>query len=91
MNFIVYLANCSTCIPIRFLGNNSLTGGLPSSIGPSIKYLYVCPVPFSFKEKIRKMFIYNIFPCYFYVETFPTTTSQETFLLGLVIICNCKY
>lgn len=70
MNFIVYLANSSTCFPIRFLGNNSLTGVLPSSIGPSIKYLYVCPVPFSFKGKIRKMFIYNIFPLLFLCRDF---------------------
>jgi len=29
-----------------FLGNNSLSGSLPSSIGPALKYLYVGPILF---------------------------------------------
>jgi len=37
--FIINLANASNFFLARFLGNNSLSGSLPSSIGPALKYL----------------------------------------------------
>ncbi|AQK46208.1 Putative leucine-rich repeat receptor-like protein kinase family protein [Zea mays] len=37
--FIFHVANASKFVPTRFLGNNSLSGSLPSSIGTSLKNL----------------------------------------------------
>ena len=83
--FIIYLANAKKIVPIRFLGNNSLSGSLPSSKGPNLKYLYVTVVQFHLRNKSRMTFIYNavsfsLFRDFSYNQlsgSFPSWASQN--------------
>jgi len=65
-------ANASKFVQSRFLGNNSLSGSLPRSIGPSVANLYVIVAQFYFWNKSGMIFIYIS-------VTFPLSLSSRDF------------